>query len=402
MDQKSEMERLLRRAADSQPERRRRRRRRWLNEGEPLVQASYVADLTDSMLSSIGDVHREIDIEDAMVEALSVRLRPGVRASYRFRDRYARGNRCRTLGLVGDQTVNDARIAALRAILSQREDGQIFSAEPKSPYTSVADCWLEYARRRHPDRDRPFHNTVKGFLAELGDRRVSSLKRHELKALIKRSEVQDARRAYELHKRLRAFFSWCVEAGVLQGNPLSNTKMPVLFQDRERRLNLLELGALYRASRTLDDPWRGLTGFILLTGATADEARNLRRGDVDLDNGIWHRRSGEPISLNCLCVGLLRNCKPTGTYFFQTSRGSASDRAAHLHPLVRNRLRAQSGVLGWTWPSLTRSIRLAPRSYSPSDLYSPITWADDAEGWAEALEWASQSDEERSGDAIEL
>jgi integrase len=83
-----------------------------------------------------------------------------------------------------------------------------------------------------------------------------------------------------LRSYLSAFFSWCIQEGLLDQNPVAGTGKAAEGGSRERVLTPEELRKLWRALG--DDEFSNVTRLLLLTGQRRNEIGKLQWSEVDL------------------------------------------------------------------------------------------------------------------------
>lgn len=369
----------------------------WLEFGQRPVAASYVANLSDALVADLRKVVRETFIRDSKVEFLALRLRPDRRASYVYFQYSSKGSleRKTAIGPIDAFSVDQARVQALR-IEAQRytASGPAKRAHGLSKSASANVAWQSYLRA-HPHIRNCHHLTrlLAPYLTTWGTKRLSQARRQQLLLLIQQAALEDPSRAHELHKRMRAFFSWCVRAGALDANPIRDAVMPERTASTTRALSLPELGKVYGAISELNPPWRHLLQFVMTTGANVDEARKLRIQDIDFDVGSWTRGSTkcrdnngqEPLS--SLSLQILQGKEPAQIYCFGRPKRPRQKGGVHLRPTLLSRLHDSSGVTGWTWRDLVKAVRHHMRSGTPNGPSFEERRAV-LEGWAESLRWA--------------
>jgi integrase len=84
---------------------------------------------------------------------------------------------------------------------------------------------------------------------------------------------------------LQAFFSWAMQAGLTETNPVIGAIQPKDSEGRTRVLSDAELAALWQASG--DDDYGRIIKLLILTGARRGEIGGLRWGELDKDSGTW-------------------------------------------------------------------------------------------------------------------
>src|SRR5262249_59989286 len=91
--------------------------------------------------------------------------------------------------------------------------------------------------------------------------------------------VAAARRA------LSAFFTWTMEEGWRDWNPVVGTRKPESPKPRDRVLADAELVAIWNACG--DDDYGRILRLLVLLGSRRSEIGGMRRGEFDLDAGTW-------------------------------------------------------------------------------------------------------------------
>jgi integrase len=84
---------------------------------------------------------------------------------------------------------------------------------------------------------------------------------------------------------LSAFFSWSMQAGLTETNPVIGAIQPKDSKGRSRVLSDVEVAAMWHSSG--DDEYGRIIKLLILTGARRAEIGGLRWGELDEDSGIW-------------------------------------------------------------------------------------------------------------------
>jgi len=84
---------------------------------------------------------------------------------------------------------------------------------------------------------------------------------------------------------LSAFFTWAMQAGLTETNPVIGAIQPKDSEGRSRVLSDAELAALWHASG--DDEYGRIIRLLILTGARRAEIGGLRWSELDADSGTW-------------------------------------------------------------------------------------------------------------------
>lgn len=387
--------------------RRRTSRRPALQEGDPVVHATYDVRLSDALLAASEGVSRDTELHDTLVDGLYVRLRPTGSKTYWYLDPFAQASARSKLrlGSHADYTVDQARLKAL-AISEARftADGPEKQQPQLAKGTCIADAWANYRDAVLPPTVRERIERLLGpYLQEFSKARPSAVRRASLLLMIEKVALVDPNRGYEFHKHLRAFLSWCVRSGLIDANPISGATMPTRREWQGQTLNVEQLAQVYRTSLLLGSPSRELVGFLLLTGATVDEARFLRREQVDFHAECWRPcrpgAEGEQPwrALGSACLEMLLRLPDNQTYLFQSPHKPFPPSPIHLSRSTLDKLRCGSGASQWAWRDLVQSVRLAmapgrgSKEGQPPELESERIALN---GWATWLTTAQASAEE--------
>jgi integrase len=146
------------------------------------------------------------------------------------------------------------------------------------------------AVERYLERKRPalkpisFRETARylhNHSAPLHRLRLDQIDRRKVAALL--GEIETTRGPVSrnrLRSVLSALFSWCVQEGLLDTNPVQGTGKANVNGSRERVLTQDELRKLWRGLG--DDPFSDVVRLLLLTGQRRNEIGKLTWGEVDL------------------------------------------------------------------------------------------------------------------------
>jgi integrase len=122
---------------------------------------------------------------------------------------------------------------------------------------------------------------LRNHSAPLHRLRLDQIDRRKIAALL--GDIETTRGPVSrnrLRSVLSSLFSWCVQEGLLETNPVVGTGKANEGGSRERVLSQDELKALWRA--LTDDPFSNVVRLLLLTGQRRNEIGKLTWGEVDL------------------------------------------------------------------------------------------------------------------------
>jgi integrase len=122
---------------------------------------------------------------------------------------------------------------------------------------------------------------LRGHAAPLHSLRLSQIDRRKIAALLGEIETSCGPVSRNrLRSSLSAFFSWCIQEGLLDQNPVVGTGKASEGGSRERVLTQEELRTLWRSLG--DDEFSNAVRLLLLTGQRRNEIGKLRWSEIDL------------------------------------------------------------------------------------------------------------------------
>ncbi len=254
--------------------------------------------LTDAKLKGLkAPASGRIEISDANVAGLRVRLGPSGRPSFIFRKRVG-GKPCNiALGTFSPRfTLADARKKA-RTLVSDIEAGLNPAADAraqakrKGPGSlTIRNMLPDYiAAKRLAGRrsvDEMERTLTRDVLPVLGDRLADTVTRGDVTRLIE--DIQAPVQARAVHAQLSAFYTWAMPAlDRLPANPCRDARRPEKPKSRERVLTDRELQALWRVAEGEAQPWRSGLQLLILTGQRREEVFAADRAEIDAKGKLW-------------------------------------------------------------------------------------------------------------------
>ena len=238
---------------------------------------------------------------DDDLPGFGVRLRENTRPSWIAQYRVGAEQHRMKLGLVTELDAAQARNLAADTLARVRlgQNPQADKHEARKQSADKLGPAIEiYLARRERDRGRPRHRdrTLNEAIRYLRDERgaywrplhhmpLTTLTRRDLAARRAAIETQSGQTtAGAAWAKLRAFFSWAVQAGLIDANPtigIKNEPQP----SRDRVLGDAELADIWHACR--DDDYGRIVRLLILTGQRREEIGGLR----------WQEIGGSTITL---------------------------------------------------------------------------------------------------------
>ena len=149
-------------------------------------------------------------------------------------------------------------------------------------FAAAVERYLE--RKRPALKPNSFRETARylhNHSAPLHRLRLDQIDRRKIAALL--GEIETSRGPVSrnrLRSVLSVLFSWCVQEGLLNANPVQGTGKANVNGSRERVLTREELKALWRGLG--DDPFSDVVRLLLLTGQRRNEIGALQWSEIDL------------------------------------------------------------------------------------------------------------------------
>jgi len=225
---------------------------------------------------------------DDDVPGFGLRLRERGSRTFIFQYKLGTKQRRMALGAATALSIVDARKTAeqLHARVKLGQDPASEKAEAKTraaeTFKAAADSYLEQQRirlrpRSYPDLERHLLKHAK----VLHEMQLANIERRDIATLVGTiTKNSGAVTANRVRTSLSGFFSWAIEQGLLEANPVIGTKKNE-EQSRERVLTPNELRAIWNALG--DDHFGDIIRLLALTGQRAAEIAGLRRSEIHGD-----------------------------------------------------------------------------------------------------------------------
>jgi integrase len=265
----------------------------------------------------------------------------------------------RSIGRHGPLTPDTARARAKQLLGTVAGGTDPFAqASAGEGFAAAVERYLERKRpalklNSFREAGRYLHN----HSAPLHRLRLDQIDRRKIAALL--GEVETTRgpaSRNRLRNALSAFFSWCIQEGLLDANPVQGTGKANEGGSRERVLTRDELTALCGALG--DDPFSDIVRLLLLTGQRRNEIGKLQWSEIDLGREMIvlspartkNSRTHElPLSTQALAI-LAHQPRRNSTAFVFGERSGFNDWAG-----AKAKLDQRAGIADWKIHDLRRS-----------------------------------------------
>jgi integrase len=166
--------------------------------------------------------------------------------------------------------------------------------------------------------------------------------------------------ALAARRALSAFFSWSMQEGFLEANPVVGTRRPPAAPSRDRVLSDTELAAVWHHAG--DDDYGRILRLLILLGSRRSEIGDMKWEEIDRAAGIWtlpaarsknHRPHTLPLPPPALEI--IKATPHNGREFLFGERGASgfATWSRHKHALDE---RLGGKVQSWTVHDLRRTV----------------------------------------------
>lgn len=235
---------------------------------------------------------KRYEVRDTLLPGFMLRVaRNGGKVWYLVTRVHGRQRRIK-IGTYPILSLVDAREKA-RSILRDKQLGRLvetdgtLSTKRKPSLPEIVPQFIElYAKPRN--REWKEVKALLGKFNVLGNRPIDEIKRPDVVAVLDgimaRGTPYRANRALAAIKKL---FSWCVDRGVLDFNPLAGLKPPAKETARDRVLTDKELAACWQEADIEDFPFGPFFKLLILTGQRRGEVSGMSWSEIDFERAIW-------------------------------------------------------------------------------------------------------------------
>lgn len=237
-------------------------------------------------------------------EGLYLYVPPSGVLSWQFRYRWHGKASTATLGKLANRTLAEAREAAQAArdalargdnpLIVKRVDRAKRHADAQNTFKAVAADWIKSESRRaqwSPDYRIEVKSSIENHLHELDGLPLAEIRANIAAPIIRKIERKAPHMVEKVTRRLRVILDYGVEQGVIDVNPLPQTRRRRKVERRHypALLKRDDIGALLRAADKTD-ACRGVKRAHVLTAFCAQriaEVVGAKWHEFDLDTALW-------------------------------------------------------------------------------------------------------------------
>lgn len=313
----------------------------------------------------------QVDLWDATVRGLSLRVTASGVKSFSLKYRNARGKEKRIkLGRYPDMPLADARAAAMefKARIARGEDPAVDKKTSEPEERTVSSLIDEFVKR-HASFNKSGKETERILRREFepgfGERDYASIAKAEMIGLI---ETITDRGAPVLARNtlaaVRKMFNWAVSRDLLDRSPCDRVKAPGKAPKRERALSIEEVRSVWRAAQAIEWPFGPLIQLLMLTGQRRNEIANLRWSWIDEEKrliafpaSIMKNGREHLLPMSSPVVEIVRDLpRFNGDDRLFRSRSNASENVVSGFSKTKRRLDQLSGAADWVLHDIRRTV----------------------------------------------
>jgi integrase len=199
----------------------------------------------------------------------------------------------------------------------------------------LIDLYLaKYARPHKKSASQDERMLNKDVRPGLGDRKLSSVTRRDLIALLDDVATRAPVTANRLQQVVRKMFRWAIRQGIIEHSPANEIDPPGGREaPRDRALSDGEIAEVWRAAGKLEAPYRQFVQLLMVLGQRRGEVAGMRRDELSDDRALWTigraRMKGalpHEVPLPAMARAILQSLpepgegKPQSPYVFESRR----------------------------------------------------------------------------------
>lgn len=175
-----------------------------------------------------------------------------------------------------------------REVLRQIQLGT-FEDEPEARLTlgEVIPQFIELYAKPRNRRWKPTERVLAKF-SVLRDKPIDEIKRGDVVKVL--DEMMAAGMGTGTNRALAAIkklFSWCVDRGTIEVNPVAALKSPAKETSRDRVLTSAEIIACWQAAENEGFPFEQFAKLVILTGQRRGEVAEMEWTEIDFERATW-------------------------------------------------------------------------------------------------------------------
>lgn len=329
--------------------------------------------LNDLVLRKTQTTGARKELWDTQLDGFGVRISETGRKVFFLVYRHGSVKRRKSLGTYPARSLADARQQAFAFKVGlERGEDPAAGAEIKTARAAKAKTFVEavddYLALYASEHNRPSTQNEKRWLlrntcgGRWGNKSIGAITKADVVELLDDYvKAGKASGANHLLSRLRTFFRWCIERGLVDADPCDKLRKPGRTKTRERVLSEGETAKIWRATAASIWPYGAIVQLLLLTGQRRNEVVGLRWAEIDAEakawtlpkertkNGLEHR-----LPLSDKALELIKALPMVNETLVFPARGSSTTTFSGFSK-CKAEIDRLSGVTDWTLHDLRRT-----------------------------------------------
>lgn len=268
-----------------------------------------------------------VELPDYKVAGLRLRVSASGKKVWIVRARSSAKVVTKTLGRYPAMGLAAARSAATGAL------ELIAEGKSEAMDRTLNELVEEWVKRHAQPRNKSWHLQKRRLemhvLPTLGDRKVRTIKRAEIRDLI--AGLEGDVLPNRTLTTLKTVFRWALENDWIEASPVEGIRKPKIDKSRDHVLSMPEVTAVWQGAERLGFPFTEYVRILLLTGQRRSEIAKAKWEWIDLDGGTLTLPASETkngrahlVPLTPQVVAILKNMPRFGEAgFVFTSNGSS-------------------------------------------------------------------------------
>jgi integrase len=286
--------------------------------------------LTANTIKSLKPASKEVEYMDTDYPGFGLRVNPGGSKTFIYRYRINGKLKRISLGRHPSTSLSDAR-QDYREKKELHQQGYDPAQGALETFGEVAKAWLEDSNLRPATLSAYQGYLDRVLLPAWGKRRLSFIRRRDVKQLIRDKKSTSPAAANKLLSMIRGVFNWALDEELTTVNPALGIKMPARLKARSRTLSESDIITLLNAPHGVS---KDLLVCSLLTCARVGELAALRFDEIrteivdGLKIDVWYlpaekSKNDQPniIPLPDVVVDIMKAQESPNEYVFGTKRG---------------------------------------------------------------------------------
>ncbi len=320
--------------------------------------------ITDRSLAHLKPQTKRYEVRDKLLPGFGVRISPKNQKSFFVVTRIGTRQRRVSIGHYPLVTLSSARQKALE-VLRDAQRGvapQTQKTQKGQRVEDVVDLFItKYAKPRTRAWEETKRVLDRELISRFEGRDIRSLERREVITIFDAAVARGAYyQANRILARVRKFFNWCIERGIIDTNPINGFKAPCTETARDRVLEDHELTAIWKATDAYGFPFGPFYKLLMLTAQRRGEVTGMRWSELDFDAKTWtipanRAKNGrlQAVPLSDLAISIIETIPRRERCDFVFTTNGRTAISGYSKP--KKQLDADTGISEWRIHDLRRT-----------------------------------------------